>query len=89
MRKYYWALILLVKKFQSSVFSLQAPGRSVNIDRTRMWHQARHPEVNINLSTIADILNESPNQALRYKFRHLSHSNEKTIIQEGYLEKYP
>jgi len=54
-----------------------------------MWHQARHPEVNIYLSTIADILNESPNQALRYKFRHLSHSNEKTIIQEGYLEKYP
>jgi hypothetical protein len=51
-------------------------------DRTRMWHQARHPEVNMNLLTITDILNESPNQALRYQFTHLSPSNEKAIIQE-------
>jgi len=40
------------------------------VDRARVRHLARHPEVNLNLLTMIDILNESPDQALQYSRKH-------------------
>ena len=41
------------------------------VERARVRHLARHPEVNLNLLTMVDILNESPDQALQYSRKHL------------------
>jgi len=41
------------------------------VERARVRHLARHPEVNLILLTMVDILNKSPNQALHYLSAHL------------------
>ena len=48
-------------EFLSAAPSIQPHG---SVERARVRHLARHPEVNFNLLTIVDILNESPKQAL-------------------------
>ena len=40
------------------------------VERARVRHLARHPEVNLNLLAMVDILNESPDQALQYSHKH-------------------
>jgi hypothetical protein len=40
------------------------------VDRTRMWHQATHPELNSNLLTTVDSLNESSFQVRQYSWKH-------------------
>ena len=48
-------------EFLSAAPSMQPHG---SVERARVRHLARHSEVNLNLLTIVDILNESPKQAL-------------------------
>ena len=59
---------LIGEEFQFSGPSMQ-PQRA--IDRTRVRHLARRPEVNLNLLTMVGILNESPNQYLQYLRTHI------------------
>ena len=48
--------------------SIQAAAGAV--ERARVRHLARHPEVYSNLFRTVDILNESPNKALKYSCTH-------------------
>ena len=57
-----------VDEFLSAAPSMQPHG---SVERARVRHLARHPEVNLNLLTMADILNKRPNQALHYSPAHL------------------
>ncbi len=57
-----------VDEFLSAAPSMQP---QCLVERARVRHLARHPEVNLNLLTMVDILNKSPNQALHYLSAHL------------------
>ena len=52
------------------------------VERARVRHLARHPEVNLNLLTMVDILNKSPDQALHYS-PALIPFKEQIIVQQG------
>jgi len=54
---------LMVEESQSAAPSMQP---QCAVDRARVQHLARHLEVSLNLLTMIDILNESPNQVLQY-----------------------
>ena len=58
---------LIGEEFQSA-----APFRQPQcaVERARVRHLARHPEVYSNLFRTVDILNESPNKALKYSCTH-------------------
>ena len=58
---------LIGEEFQSAALFMQP---QCAVERARVRHLARHPEVNSNLLTMVDILNESPNQALQYSRTH-------------------
>ena len=53
------------------------------VDRARVRHLARHPEVNLNLLTMVDILNESPDQALQYSRKHFYLSMSRSSYNKG------
>ena len=57
-----------VDEFLSAAPSMQP---QCLVERARVRHLARHPEVNLNLLTMVDILNKSPNQAIHYLPAHL------------------
>ena len=57
-----------VDEFLSAAPSMQP---QCLVERARVRHLARHPEVNLNLLTMVGILNKSPNQALHYSSAHL------------------
>ena len=42
-----------------------------SVERAKVGHLARYPEVNLNLLTMVDILNKSPDQTLYYSLTHL------------------
>ena len=65
--EYYWPQLPYRKKFQSAALFMQP---QCAVDRARVRHLVRHPEVNLNLLTMIDILNESPHQALQYSRKH-------------------
>ncbi len=52
-----------VDEFLSAAPSMQP---QCLVERARVRHLARRPEVNLNIFTMVDILNKSPNQALHY-----------------------
>ena len=58
---------LIGEEFQSA-----APFRQPQcaVERARVRHLARRPEVYSNLFRTVDILNESPNKALKYSCKH-------------------
>ena len=57
-----------VDEFLSAAPSMQP---QCSVERARVRHLARHPEVNLNLQTMVGILNKSSNQALHYSPAHL------------------
>ena len=56
-----------VDEFLSAAPSMQP---QCLVERARVRHLARHPEVNLNLLTMVDILNKSPDQALHFSPAH-------------------
>jgi hypothetical protein len=60
---------LIVEGFQFSAPSMQPP---CAVDRARVRYLERHLEVSLNLLTIIDILNESPNRVLQYLRTHFN-----------------
>ena len=58
---------LIGEEFQSAAPFMQPQSA---VERARVRHLARHPEVYSNLFRMVDILNESPNQALQYSCTH-------------------
>ena len=59
---------LIADEFQSAASFMQP---QFAVERARVRHQARHSEVNLNVLTMVDILNESPDQALQHSHTHL------------------
>ena len=53
------------------------------VERARVRHLARHPEVYLNLLTMVDILNESPDQALQYSRKHFYLLMDRTSFNKG------
>ena len=65
-----------VDEFLSAAPSMQP---QCLVERARVRHLERHPEVNLNLLTMVDILNKSPDQALHYSPAF----KEQIIVQQG------
>ena len=55
-------------------FSVQVHpcSKSVQLTEAKCWYLARHPELNLNLLTTVDSLNESPYQNLQYSCTHFN-----------------
>lgn len=55
-------------------FSVQVHpcSKSVQLTEPKCWYLARHPELNLNLLTTVDSLNESPYQNLQYSCTHFN-----------------
>jgi hypothetical protein len=72
---------LIGEEFQSA-----APFRQPQcaVERARVRHLARHPEVYSNLFRTVDILNESPNKALKYSCNNV----EQRELLHSYFKSY-
>jgi hypothetical protein len=53
------------------------------VDRTKMRHLARHPELNLSQLILVDSVSECPNQVLQYSYRHSIPFFEHNVEKEG------